>query len=74
MRAPRGRLYEGQFLDGASKRNLGPSGAGYVARDNRGNIQMLGAKRLSVRTNSEADGQAASLAIKMAIKMQVNFI
>ncbi|XP_057872372.2 uncharacterized protein LOC131078634 [Cryptomeria japonica] len=61
-------------FDVASRGNPGISGAGVIARDEKGSILALGAKRLVDGTNNEAECQAAIEAILLAKKMEVKKI
>lgn len=58
-------------FDGASRGNLGVFGAGFIARDNCGNILAIGAKRLVDGSNNDVECQAALEAILMAKKLGV---
>ncbi|XP_057829975.2 homeobox protein HAT3.1-like [Cryptomeria japonica] len=58
-------------FDGASRGNPEVSGAGFIARDDCGNILAIGAKRLVDGSNNDAECQAALEAILMAKKLGV---
>ncbi|XP_059071301.1 uncharacterized protein LOC131865388 [Cryptomeria japonica] len=58
-------------FDRASRGNLGPSGVGVIARDDRGNILAIAAKRLLDGSNNVTECQAALDVILMARKLGV---
>ncbi|XP_059067586.1 uncharacterized protein LOC131858374 [Cryptomeria japonica] len=58
-------------FDGASRGNPGASGVGVIARNDRGNILAIGAKRLVDGTSNVAESHAALEAILMAGKLGV---
>lgn len=53
-------------FDGATKGNLGPSGAGAIVRDYLGNTIAIGAKKLEDGTNNLVEAKVALLAVGMA--------
>ncbi|XP_059071740.1 uncharacterized protein LOC131869695 [Cryptomeria japonica] len=57
-------------LDGASKGNPRVSEVGIVIRDWLGNL-VMGAQKLSVGTNNEAEAKAAILAIRWGLKLGI---
>ena len=61
-RPPESGWTKGNF-DNTSKGNLGFFRAGYVARDDAGNILMIGAKWLLVGTKNEVEIMVSLLAM-----------
>ncbi|XP_059070478.1 uncharacterized protein LOC131860125 [Cryptomeria japonica] len=61
-------------FDGASKGNLGTSGAGVVARDDSRFIIFKGAQRLPNGTNNEVEVQVAFLETELALNMKVQWL
>ncbi|XP_057816620.1 uncharacterized protein LOC131029951 [Cryptomeria japonica] len=52
-------------FDGASKGNPGPSGAGFIVRDWKGEVMALGAQKLDEGTNNIAEVSATLLAVRI---------
>lgn len=58
-------------FDGASKGNLGPSGAGSIVRDWNGEVLFLGAKKLESGTNNLAEVTMMLMAVRFCRQMGV---
>ncbi|XP_057872314.1 uncharacterized protein LOC131078589 [Cryptomeria japonica] len=61
-------------FDGAFKGNSGPSGAGVIVRDWKGDIVALGAQKLDEGTNNIAEASVGLLAVRLSKKLGDNKI
>lgn len=59
------------YADGAARGNPGPAGAGYLLKDDEGNVAFEGCRYLGEKTNNQAEYLALTEGLVKAIEMGV---
>lgn len=63
-------FYINLYTDGASKGNPGPAGAGFIIKDEKGEVLKKGYKFLGIKTNNEAEYLALLFGLKEAQRLR----